>query len=226
MIDLNRALAEHRVGKGVAFADRDRRQVDAVGDVADRVDVRHRGARKTVDRDAAIVRIDGDAGLLEPEIGDIRMPADREHHLIGGDARAVRQMRGEFLAVLVDPGDRAAGQDGDALLFHLAAHMGADVVVETAQDVVAAIDHRHVGTEAGKDAGKFQRDVAAALNHDALRQLRQMKHLVRRNHVLDAGNRRPVIGRAAGRDQHIFCAARFRRSQAEAYARPRTPRGS
>ena len=132
------------------------------------------------------------------------MPPDREHHLVGGDARSVRQMRGEFLAVLVDLVDGAAGQNGDAVLLHLAAHMGADVLVEAAQDVVAAIDHRHVGAEAGKDAGEFQRDIAAALDQDALRQRRQMKHLVGGDHVLDAGNRLAVVRRAAGGDQHIF----------------------
>ncbi len=97
---------------------------------------------------------------------------------------------GEFLAVLVDLVDGAAGEDGDALLLHLGADMLADVLVEAAQDVVAAIDHGHVGAEAGEDAGKFQRDIAAALDHDALRQLRQMKRLVRGDHVLDAGDRR------------------------------------
>ena len=54
-----------------------------------------------------------------PRPRDIGMPSDREHHLIGGDARAVRQMRGEFLAVPVDLVDRAAGENGDAVLFHL-----------------------------------------------------------------------------------------------------------
>ena len=205
VVDLNRALAEHRIRERMTLADRDRRQVDAMGDVADRVDVRHRGAREVVDRDAAIARIDGDAGRFQSEIGDVRMPSDREHHLIGGNARTVGQMRGEFLAVPVDLVDGAAGENGDALLFHLGAHMGTDVVVETAQDVFAAIDHGHVGTEAGEDAGKFQRDVTAALNHDALRQRVQMKRLVRGDHVLDAGDGRPVIWRAAGRDQHIFC---------------------
>jgi hypothetical protein len=37
-----------------------------------------------------------------PRLATFGMPADREHHLVGGDAGAVRQMRGEFLAVLVD----------------------------------------------------------------------------------------------------------------------------
>ena len=50
-------------------------------------------------------------------------------------------MRGEVVAVLVDLLDGAAGQDGDAGLLHLAAHMRADVLVEAAQDIVAAIDH-------------------------------------------------------------------------------------
>ena len=91
-------------------------------------------------------------------------------------------MRGEFagpLVDLVDPVHRAAGQDGDAFFFHLGPHMGANVVVETAQDIVAAINQRHVGAEARENTGELQRDIAAALNHDALRQRRQMKHLVR-----------------------------------------------
>ena len=156
-----------------------------------------------------LFRVDGDAGLFQPEIGDVRMPADREHHLIRRDARSARQMRGEFVAVLVDLLDGAAGEDGDALLLHLGAHMGADVLVETAQDVVAAIDHRHVGAEAGEDAGEFQRDIAAALDHDALRQFGQMKRLVRGDHVLDAGN---FAGRGwarPGRDQDVFRGDRF-----------------
>ena len=118
-------------------------------------------------------------------------------------------MRGEFLAVLLDLVDRAAGQDGDALLLHLGAQMGADVLVEAAQDVLAAIDQRHVGAETGEDAGKLQRDIAAALDHDALRQRFQVKHLVRGNHMLDAGDRLPVVRRAAGRDQHVFCGHRL-----------------
>ena len=72
VIDLDRALAEHGVGEGMALADRHRRQVDAMGDVADRIDVVDRGLRPAVDGDAAIARVDGDAGLLEPEIGDVR----------------------------------------------------------------------------------------------------------------------------------------------------------
>ena len=39
MVDLDRALAEHRVGEGMSLADRDRSQIDTMGDVADRIDI-------------------------------------------------------------------------------------------------------------------------------------------------------------------------------------------
>lgn len=99
------------------------------------------------------------------------MPSDGEHHLIGRDARSVRQVRREGLAMLFDLGDDAAGQHRNAGLLHFAAHMSAHIVVEAAQDILTAIDHRHIGTKPGEDAGEFQRDVAAALNHNPLRNL-------------------------------------------------------
>ena len=105
------------------------------------------------------------------------------------------------LAVLVDLVDGAAGDDVDALFFHLGAHMLADVLVKAAQDVVAAIDHGDVGAVAIKDAGEFERDIAAALDHDALRQFGEVKRLVGGDHVLDAGNFGAMVGPAAGRDQ-------------------------
>ena len=113
-------------------------------------------------------------------------------------------MGGELLAVAIDLRHRATGEDGDALLLHLAANMSANVFIEAAQNVVAAIDHRDVGAEAGEDAGEFQRDIAAGLDHDPLRQLRKMKGLVGGDHVLDAGDRGAMVGRAAGGDQDVF----------------------
>ncbi len=122
-------------------------------------------------------------------------------------------MRGVFIAVLVDRAHGAAGQNGDAGLFHFGADMRPDVVVKTAQHVLAAIDQRHVAAEPGEDAGELQRDIAAALDHDALRLLRQVKHLVGRNHVLDAGNGGAMVRRAAGGDQHGAGAHRLARAQ-------------
>ena len=62
----------------------------------------------------------------------------------------------------------------------------AQVVVEAAQDVLAAIDQRHLRAEAVEDAGELDRDIAAALHQDALRQLLEVEGLVRGDHVLDA----------------------------------------
>ena len=170
VVDRGRPAAEHRVGEGVAFADRHRREIDPVGDVADGEDVRHRRARIAVDRDAAIVG-DGDAGVLEAEIGDVGLAADREHHLLGGDPAAVGQRRGIATALRLDRLDELAGDHLDAARLHLAAQMRAHVVVEAAQDVLAAIDERHLRAQPGEDAGELDRDVAAALDHDARRQV-------------------------------------------------------
>ncbi len=81
--------------------------------------------------------------------------------------------------------------------------MLAHVVVEAAQDILAAIDQRHMRAEPGENSGEFDGDIAAALDHDAARKLRQMKRLVRGDRVLDAGNRIAVARRAAGRDQDM-----------------------
>ena len=61
VIDLDRLVAEYGVGESMPLADRDRRKRDAVGDVADRIDVRHIGLREFVDRDRALV-VQLDAG--------------------------------------------------------------------------------------------------------------------------------------------------------------------
>ena len=72
-------------------------------------------------------------------------------------------------AAVLYGGDGAAGDDPDAVLLHIHAQVLAHVVVKTAQDVFAAIDQRHVGAKAGKNAGEFDCDIAAALDHHAAR---------------------------------------------------------
>ena len=68
VVDHRRPVAEHGVGEGVPLADRHRRQIDAMGDIAHRIDMRHRASRMRVDRNAAIVRVDGDAGVSRPRL--------------------------------------------------------------------------------------------------------------------------------------------------------------
>ena len=114
---------------------------------------------------------------------------------------AVGKPGDEFVARFLDRRDGVPAGHGDAAAAHLVAQVLAHVVVETAQDVLAAIDQRHLAAEPGEDAGELHRDIAAALDDDALGQFGQMKRLVRGDHVFEAGNLRPVMRPGAGGDQ-------------------------
>ena len=83
-----------------------------------------------------------------------------------------------FVAVLLDLRHSATGENGDAFGLHLGADMRSNILIKAAQDVVAAIDHCHLRAEAGKDTSELKRNVAAALNCDALRQSIEMKYLI------------------------------------------------
>ena len=172
------------------------------------------------------------AGLMatpafsSPRLATFGMPADREHHLVGGDARTVRQMRGEFVAVLVDLVDGAAGEDGDALLLHLGADMRADVLVEAAQDVVAAIDHasrrsrsrrrcRRIPARCSRRPGSR---CASAVRADETPRSRRSRARCR--------GFAAVVGRAAGRDQDVFRGDRLAGQRAAPCGRLPAPRGS
>jgi hypothetical protein len=146
-------------------------------------------ARIFVDHDGAgRVRLHADS--FETDVLDVRRAADGEHHLIGGVMLAVREHRLQCMRLLFDRGDGLAENDLDPPPHHLRAHVLADVVVKAAQDLVAAVNERHVGAEAAEQAGEFRRDVAAALDHDPPRQLGKLKRLVRGDRVLRAGNER------------------------------------
>ena len=164
VVDAHRPAAELGIGERMPFADGDRRQIDPIGDVADGEDVRHRGARIFIDRNAAIVR-DLDADRFQTETGDIRAAADGKHHLVGRNAccrRTVSRHRPPPIASTA--GDRMTAHDRDAALFHFGAQMSAHVVVEAAQDILAAIDHRYLRAEPGKNSGEFNGNIAAALD--------------------------------------------------------------
>ena len=83
-----RTIAEHRIGKGMTLADRDRREIDPVGDVAHRIDAVSRRARIFIDGDAAVAG-DLDIRRLQTEALDVRPPPGGEHHLVGSEYAAV-----------------------------------------------------------------------------------------------------------------------------------------
>lgn len=81
--------------------------------------------------------------------------------------------------------------------------MGAQVVVEAAQDLRAAIKLHHMRAEAVHDASKFTGDVTGADDRDAVRPLGQFEHLVRGYSMLGTRHRRND-GPGTGRDQNVF----------------------
>ena len=66
------------------------------------------------------------------------------------------------VAGALDLRDIGLGADLDALLLHLGGEMVADIVIEAAQDLLAAIDQNRLDAEAREDAGELDGDIAAA----------------------------------------------------------------
>ena len=85
--------------------------------------------------------------------------------------------------------ERPAEGELDAALGIGLAERVAHILVEAAQELVAAVQKRDLAAEPGEDAGELDGDIAAADDQDALRQAFEMEDLVRGDAELAAGNR-------------------------------------
>ncbi len=94
--------------------------------------------------------------------------------------------------------DRRFDDDLDALLGHLRCQGVANVVVEAAQEVRAAVELRHRGAQAVEDAGELDGDVAAAIDDGSLGQRLQVKAFVGGDRMLHAVHPREDRRRAGG----------------------------
>ena len=183
----------------MALADGDRRQGGAVGHVADGVDRRHEGLRIAVDGDGAD-RVDRDADLFQPEPGRV-----------GAASRCTRT----WSTCTIEPSDSVAAMPStvlsrrstvrfsasvDATLGIGLAESVANVLVEAAQKLVAAMQERDLAAEPVEHARELHRDIAAADDQDPLRQGLEVEDLVRRDGEFAAGNRR--LERRMGADRH------------------------
>ena len=128
------------------------------------------------------------------------------------------------MVVLLDPRDLGAGVDLDAAAAHLVRQRDADVVVEAVEQFLAADDLDDLGAETVEDAGELDRDIAAADDDDAARQGGQVERLVRRDHMLDAGDVRHRRVPAGG-DQDLLGGV-ARPSTSTVCGSTRTPRPS
>ena len=146
VIDLHVLAAEHRVGEGMALADGDGGEVGAVGDIAHRIDRGHGRARIIIDLHGQM-GVEFHARPVQPQVHHIGNAAGGEHDLAGAEARAVIQRDAHAGTGAFDSRHIRVGANLDALLLHLAGKMGADVLVEVAQDLLAAIDQHRLDAE-------------------------------------------------------------------------------
>src|SRR5262249_18501326 len=121
---------------------------------------------------------------------------------IGLDRLTGRGRDGKAGAGLVDPGYLGAAADVDPAPAHLLAEIKPQILIEAAQHLLAPDDLDDLAAETVENAGELDRDVAAADNHDAVRRGGQVERLVRRDHLLDAGDLRRLRP-AADRDQDL-----------------------
>src|SRR5579862_5382044 len=163
--------------------------------------MRHRRARPVVDDDGAAL-IEAYAQFRKPHILRHWLAPGRIHDAIRHHDLIRLQAQSKAVCAFFDRNDVLAGHDLDAALLHLDREVVANVLIEPAQDLIAANDLRHLGTDAREDAGEFDRDIAAADDHDPLRERHHLERLVRGDRMLDAGNVRK-LGPGAGGDKNI-----------------------
>ncbi len=170
IVDHRRLFAVEGVRKGLPLADRHGRKLDAVGDVADREDARHRRLVALVDLDRTLF-VEFDPDLFEPQPLGVRGAPGRHQHCISVDRIAAFEMdRERPVILLLDRLERRVELEIDALGHRNLEQPVADLLVIATQDRVAAIDDRHLAAEFIEDAGKLVGDIAAARDHHAFRQ--------------------------------------------------------
>jgi len=157
----------------------------------------HVGAVAVVDENRA-VDVELDADRLEAESAGVRGAPGGVEHRIGHDRAAVAEndLR-RAVGVGLERAHLRADAEVDTLLDHLGGDVVADVAVEAAQDLLAAIELRHARTQAVEDGSELARDVAAADDSQARRETRQVEDLVRADRAFAArhvGRRRPAPG--------------------------------
>ena len=199
-----RLAAEDRVGERLPLADRDGRQLHAVGHVADGIDaVTGRCVIGINHHRARVVQFD--PGARQPQPSGIGGPSRREQHAIDVDRLMPRHRYTETpIGLPFDPLKRRVEAEIEPLHHRNLQQPVADRFVIAAQDHVAAVDQRHLRAEFVEDPGKFIGDIARARDQDALGHRVEIEHLVRSDAVFVPRAFRNDRCRAGG-DQDVLC---------------------
>src|SRR5690606_28934743 len=155
----------HRLGEGLPLANGNRSKLETVGDVAYGVYVRHARPRIFID-DHMAVPAQLDAGRLQAETGDIGPPPGGVHDEAGRHTLTVPERQIEAARRLVDPRDVGHHAHVDTLAHHFLVQQVAQVVVEAAQNLLAAIKQFGAHAEPIEDAGELDCNVATAHDGD------------------------------------------------------------
>mmetsp|Transcript_42466 Transcript_42466/g.108670 ORF Transcript_42466/g.108670 Transcript_42466/m.108670 type:complete len:290 (+) Transcript_42466:663-1532(+) len=200
--------AEQRLGQGRALHQRHRRQVHAIGDIADGIDVVDVSLAVFVDLDGPFF-VHLDADLLQAEV--LRLcPAACRHHddvasLLKLTAVLGLALQGErAVVVLHNFRGREVGVHVDPLLLNLLRHKGAALLVESAQGELLPVDEVRLRAVALEDARKLAGDVAPSDDAHLGGELLQRQGLVAGDAVLGAGDARKVRAAAHG-NADVLC---------------------
>ncbi len=200
VIDFGRIALVFGLDKAHSLMDCDRRELHAIGHIPKCPDVIDIRARETVDRDFADL-----AGLhtgsLEPQTFGVRNAANSQHDLTGLKGGAGLEMNEKItLPALFHSRQDVLAQDPDALGLHRGVELTAQILIETRQDFLSAIDQRGVDTKAVEDIGELDGNIAATLNDDRRGQRLKVEGLVGKYAMLMAGKRQVRIGTATDSD--------------------------
>src|SRR5438045_5769605 len=161
VVHLDRIIVVKRLGDRAALRDRNRRQIEPIGDIAHCVDVRDAGALPIIDQDGApLVRLDADR--VQPDPLGVRRTPGRVHDEIGRDLLAdCREHRIAFARRLLDARDLRTGMHLDPASAHLLRQRDTQVVVKAVQQFLAPDDFDDIASEPPEDADELDRDIAA-----------------------------------------------------------------
>ena len=199
VIDLARCAAELGFGKGAAFGNGDRRQVDPVRHVAHGPDVVDRSLAEGVDLDRPLL-VELHADGIQAQAFHVRMAAGGVQRGAGAHGAAIGAVQHKAFGITFQALQAYALMQGDSGLLQRPGHAHAQVVVEAAQRQFVAVGQMHLRPQARHDAGKLQRDEATANHQQAVGHRLQIQQCCGVHGVFQAGDR--MAGRcAAGCDQ-------------------------
>src|SRR5690606_30465951 len=203
-VGLCRLVAIHRVNEAHGLMDRHRRELNAIGHIAERIDVIDIRARILVDKNLTACAC-RDASSLQAEPFCIGLTPERQHELADIEDFTTGKLNVKRpIFAFVDAMSDRMEDDTDTLLFHRLVEAAPHIHVETAQYLLPAVDQCRLASQAVKDVGEFNGNVTATCDGYRLRQLIQMEGFVRGDGMFEPWESGVRARSAADSDKNSF----------------------